>query len=181
MRFLAGTILALGLAEAASAQQGPELEPIEDPAWEAMQRVEGVWMSEEKTRPDGSTMHFRLSFEPFGRHGRIYELIIEMLPDGGRPSVLWHGYKGWDPVEDVIYYFGASPLGRFSRGEVYLADDGTLVTEYEGTDAATGAIRIRDVFTFEDEDHFSSTTYSLRDGQWKPMLSDEWTRVKTAG
>lgn len=175
MKVFGALVIAITSMNPVAAQQ-TSLDPVINPAWTTLQSYEGLWISDVKTRTDGSTLQFRLMLEPFDHHERIYELTIEMISEDGPESVLWHGYKGWDPVGEEIYYFAASPLGRHSDGFVHLDDDGHLVTTYTGTDQVQGAVEIRDVFVRIDEDHFSSTTYFLRDGEWQAMIEDEWTR-----
>jgi hypothetical protein len=169
------TIFSVFHIAAAAYAQSPD--PVTHPAWTELQSYEGVWLSDIKTRPDGSTLQFRLTLTPFDRHERIYELVIEMMPEDGENSVLWHGYKGWDPVNEQIYYFAASPLGRHSEGRVHLGESGNLATSYTGTDQIQGAVEIRDVFIRIDENHFNSTSYFYREGEWQPMLNDEWSRA----
>jgi len=144
----------------------------------ALEPYLGRWASEEKTSSDGNRK-FRFLYELayFDKAETIVELKIFQSPQGGPEALLWHGYKGWDPVAAETYYYGFSPLGRVSRGTVAVVD-GDLVTAYSGFDSTGQAVEVVDVFGPVDDDSFENTSF-LRAGpeaDWHVIARDVWQR-----
>jgi len=146
-------------------------------AWEALRAYDGVWLSDVRTRDDGSTFQFRYTLEPYDSADTIVEMTIEMLAQNEAPTLILAGYKGWDAYREIVYYHAISPNGRFADGDVVLEDGGNVVTRYRGVSQQQGENQIRDVITPIIDDRFSAVTYILRDGDWVEVWRDEWTRA----
>lgn len=145
---------------------------------EAFAPYVGTWRAEDRSGADGRVSHFVYSLAWFDAAHSIVEMTIEEHFDEGEERLLWRGFKGWDSVEDRLYYHGFSPGGRAARGEVRL-EGSDLVTEYDGW-APTGApVRVRDIFTVVENDAFSGRTLvrATPEGDWREVSSDRWTRM----
>jgi len=138
----------------------------------------GRWVSDEKTSADGSRkLRFVLEFAYFDKAKTIVELEILQRAEDSSETLLWRGYKGWDPVAAETYYYGFSPLGRVSRGTVAVVD-GDLVTAYSGFDSTGQAVDVVDVFQPVKDDSFENTSF-LRTGpeaDWRIIARDVWRR-----
>ena len=74
--------IVLGLVSMSCAHAQPaELPPVEDPAWIALNEYRGTWVSDEKSRPNGTTFHFRITFEPFDVRERALEAGVGQRVD----------------------------------------------------------------------------------------------------
>lgn len=138
----------------------------------------GTWLSDRRTTPDGIGFRFGYDLQWYDPARTMVEMLItQHFEDGREDVVLWKGYKGWDPKEEMAYYHAFSPQGRAATGRVYV-EDGGLVTEYRGWGPRGPGPEIRDVFHPVEGDTFLAVTYMMRDGAWTEVSRDEWTRVE---
>lgn len=145
---------------------------------ESLNAYLGEWKSDTKTNADNE-YHFIYSLEYFNatEAKSIVKMTITQQTEGEDEALLWEGFKGINPVENKVYYYGFSPSGRVGKGHLYI-NDKNLITEYEGFSYLGNAVKIKDVFTNVKDNSFTSTTSIKRDGQeWMVVAEDEWTRI----
>lgn len=140
----------------------------------------GSWISDEKSSPDGDR-RFRFLYDLafFDKAKTIVELEIRQSVNDGAETLLWRGYKGWDPVAAETYYYGFSPLGRVSRGTIAVVD-GDLVTAYSGFDSTGQSVEVVDVFGPVSNGSFSNTSYlrTAPNAEWRVIARDVWRRAQ---
>lgn len=148
---------------------------------EVMQRMSmyvGQWKSDTKTnRQNGSKFYYTYNFTYFNTDKTIYKMIISQHFEEGKESVLWEGYKGWNPDKEEVYYYGFSPSGRFSIGNVSI-EGKKLITRYTGYGPDGVPAQIVDEFYPIENDKFRSiTNLKPEDGEWRVIGRDEWTKM----
>lgn len=167
----------LPLVGSASWSTGQETDPGAEAVAELLEPYIGHWVNERRETPEGRGFRYTYRLEWFDSTRRIAELTIERHWEDGEEVTSWKGYKGWDQVDERIYYYGFSPSGRWSRGSVR-RQDSTVVTEYDGYAPEGEPVQIKDVFfPVVDRDRFLAVTYMRRDGGWGEILRDQWRRV----
>lgn len=144
---------------------------------ERMGAYTGHWRSEDKTNPAGETFHFEYDMEWMDPGETIARIVIRQVRPDETVTTVFEGYKGREPSGVGVYYHGASPSGRGSRGDVFL-EGGDFVTLYDGWTAEGAIVEVRDVFGPVVDGSFVSRTYlrSSPDADWRQIGEDHWTR-----
>lgn len=147
------------------------------PVLQRMGAYTGHWRSEDKTNQAGETFRFEYDMKWMDPGETIARIVIEQFHPDGTVTTVFEGYKGREPSGEGVYYHGASPSGRGSRGDVFL-EDGDFVTLYDGWTADGGVVKIRDVFAPVEDGSFVSRTYlrASPDAAWRQIGEDHWTR-----
>lgn len=168
--------LLLGLS--GSDQQANTTDKETEQIMESLNSYLGEWKSDTKTNAD-KEYHFIYSLEYFNatEAKSIVKMTIIQQTKGEGETLLWEGFKGINPVENKVYYYGFSPSGRVGKGHMYISNE-NLITEYEGFSYLGNAVKLRDVFAPIKGNSFTSTTSIKRDGEnWMVIAEDEWTRI----
>lgn len=140
----------------------------------------GDWHTAEGRQTAGG-QHFRYGFKLdwFDDRKTIVRMTISRKFEDGKTSLSWEGFKGFDPASQGLYYYGFSPSGRMSRGEVRIAEDGSMVTSYTGYGPDGTPVEIRDISAPVADDRFTTVTTLRRkaDEPWREIGRDTWMRV----
>ena len=146
--------------------------------WKAMEPYLGFWESEMKKGRNGKEFYFTYDLKYFDEAKTIVKMVITQKFKEGNDNLLWEGYKGWDPIEKEVYYYGFSPMGRIGIGKGFIRD-GKYFWEYYGASVDGNKVDIIDEFTPVENGVFTSITKLKMEGQdWRKINEDTWTKKK---
>lgn len=170
MRPLPWIVLAVLLTTPVLAQATPDSVAIA-----GLERYMGSWLTTQPT--DGTSPRFSYHLMWFDSRRTVAKMRIGLVRAEGE-SPLWEGFKGWDTIRRVSFYYGFDTGGRQAIGTVHLAGDSTI-TSYQGLAPNGQTVDVRDVSYFLTPDTWRGITYIRPSGDtpWREVRRDNFQRV----
>jgi len=128
--------------------------------------------------------YFTVTYQWFDKGKTIVKYTVAMeIPEQGRTLVNSEGFYGYDPFNQNLYVFGAFTRGMTGWGAVGKFDheSGNRETWAKSMGPDNVVTHVRDTFQYIDADHWLNRTFIRQDeaGEWKIVVEDDYTRVKT--